>query len=511
MTAFNVLVRELKEKSLSETLPAPAATPELTWLLDNTDTYDAIAAAVQNARHSISITQLAFDADFAVRSEDSDDTRPVPFIELLLTASMDRGIPVRILLNSTLLLDTLKPLRKFVRKKNIGNAPFEMRGMSHFPQLLHAKMLIVDSEIAFLIGSPFVNGYWDSPAHRPSDLNRPNSELGGRPLHDVSVVVSGQAVEALESFFNELWSAGRNANGPRLRRSTTRSPGLARVRTTVPSEILDGRPEGSQEILRALLNGLGRARSLIYIEHQYLSSQPVFSAMRQALDREPDLEIIIVANQNPDVTAYARWQMKAFRKFGLLDHPRAGIFALWSAADAAGDRRELNQVFVHSKVVTIDDTWVMCGSANLDGVSLHSYGDDFARWPGRRIFRGIRNIDVVVVVSESGSLQVAHAGRLRRRLWDEHLNDHRASAAHRPAGGWVGMWREFAEKNVALLNDGRDAPAGSFILPYSTSIKPCNQLEACGIDQSKSGIELLFKPGWLERTFSPRWMRNMFL
>ena len=113
-----------------------------------------------------------------VHREDSDGKAPVPFIDLLLSATRDRGVATRILLNSTLLLDTLKPLRRFVHEKNTGAARFEMRGMSHFPQLLHAKMLIVDSEIAFLLGSPFVNGYWDSPAHRPFDPTVPRVSLG---------------------------------------------------------------------------------------------------------------------------------------------------------------------------------------------------------------------------------------------------------------------------------------------------------------------------------------------
>ena len=46
-------------------------------------------------------------------------------------------------------------------------------------------------------------------------------------------------------------------------------------------------------------------------------------------------------------------------------------------------RRQITQVFVHSKVVAVDDRWAMVGSADLDGVSLHSYGDDFrGGWGG---------------------------------------------------------------------------------------------------------------------------------
>ncbi len=53
---------------------------------------------------------------------------------------------------------------------------------------------------------------------------------------------------------------------------------------------------------------------------------------------------------------------------------------------------------MHSKVVTIDDRWATVGSANLDGVSLHSYGSDFRSAIGERVFRDVRNFDVNVVL-----------------------------------------------------------------------------------------------------------------
>ncbi len=147
---------------------------------------------------------------------------------------------------------------------------------------------------------------------------------------------------------------------------------------TAPPALLDHAPAGATEILDVILDGIASARSLIYIEHQYLSSRPVVAALTAALERHSDLELIIVLNQNPDITAYRRWQNVRLAEAGLLTHPRVGVFALWSAA--GGERGTLlNQVFVHSKVLTIDDRWASVGSANLDGVSLHSYGDDFTQ------------------------------------------------------------------------------------------------------------------------------------
>lgn len=81
---------------------------EVDWLVDNADAYDKVLRAIQSAEESIWITQLAFDAG-------ANDVR--------------------------------------------------IRGINRFPQFLHAKMVVVDGSEAILVGSPFVNGYWDDAEH----------------------------------------------------------------------------------------------------------------------------------------------------------------------------------------------------------------------------------------------------------------------------------------------------------------------------------------------------------
>ena len=56
-----------------------------------------------------------------------------------------------------------------------------------------------------MLGSPFANGYWDDDTHRPADARRPARELGGRPLHDLSVRVTGTVVRELSAIFKEWW------------------------------------------------------------------------------------------------------------------------------------------------------------------------------------------------------------------------------------------------------------------------------------------------------------------
>jgi phospholipase D1/2 len=490
------------------------AANEATWLIDNAEAYRAIVAALRGARETICISQLALDADCMasdLEPSGSASSRRTTIVHELLAAGR-RGVAVRVLLNASLLLDTVKPLRLHLAAAGADQRRIRVRGVSDFPRLLHAKMVIVDDETAILVGSPFANGYWDDRRHLPADARRPVRELGGRPVHDVSTQVTGPIVGALCTAFAEMWNGATDVAGDDRDRLCAH-PGAGtdaqamRVVRTAPGD-------GPMEILPALLEGIAGARRLVYIEHQYMSARPVVDALERALARHHALEVIVLLNQNPDVTAYRGWQNARLRESGLLEHPRAGLFALWtSAMDARRRRRRLNQVFVHSKVVAIDDRWALVGSANLDGISLHSYGDDFSGAIGRRIFRAVRNFDVGVVVDAAGGATAARQVRgLRSALWREHLGAAFHETHGRPTGGWVPFWRALARRNADELGKQHASLFinGPFILPYSTRSTPRAQLADTGVVFAPSTIELCFEPSWLEVHFSPNWVRNMF-
>lgn len=515
------------------------ATPNhVDWLIDNSEAYAALLDAVRDARESIWISQLAFDADCKAYACDSpasaDDTRGESLLDAILAASAQHGVGVRILLNSTLLLDTKRPLLQFLAGRASDGGLIEVRGISRFPQLLHAKMVLIDGRHAFLMGSPFANGYWDSPVHMPVDDRRPHRELGGRPVHDVSVCLRGPAVRGVAEIFSRLWNAGGNQDvlqdhlpAPRAIRQGGGRLGVSVV-TTAPRGGRGSDDPGSIATRDALLTGIERARSLIYIEHQYLSSRPVVAALRQALDREPALELILLLNQNPDVTAYRRWQNARLAESNLRAHPRVGVFGLWTASSRAASRVSINQVFVHSKVVIIDDEWAMVGSANLDGASLDSYGDDFTGRLARRVFRDVRNFDVSMVFTARNSSRGPNPIReLRERLWMEHLGADSLRTPGQPPDGSLAEWTSCAARNIAHLNGMTDerraraevtggatashvVPCGSFILPFSASARPRAQLEDAGV-RLTAEFDLQFDPGWLEINCSPNWVRNMFL
>ena len=514
MPADTLRLRRTGTRTQAASAALAPPTEECEWLIDNAAAYDRMIASIVSAKFSIRISQLAFDADcIAYGCSGSPD---VSLAGVVAAAARDRGVDVRILMNQTLLLDTVTPLRKWLASHSAKAV--RVRGVSRFPQLLHAKMVVVDDSEVFLVGSPFVNGYWDDSRHAPTDSRRPMRELGGRPLHDVSVRLTGSPVAEAAAMFDEWW---KTANGecvddaapvqaPLIPRVASKSAAVHLASTCPGSPARRGR----KDILAACLDGISRARSLIYIEHQYLSARPVVKALAEALEKNAELELIVVLNQNPDITAYRRWQNDRLSKSGLGEHPRVGVFSLWSATTRVGRIESASQIFVHSKVMVVDDKWAMVGSANLDGVSLHSYGDDFAGPVARRLFRNVRNFDLNAIVRD-GCDDIAPNGfvsSLRSRLWAEHLGMNVGATGTRPANGWLEMWRKRARENVMALksNDSRHRYHGS-VLPYSTRATPAKQWVELGISLMTASCMLEFDPGWMEVYLSPNWVRNMFL
>lgn len=492
----------------------------VTWLIDNECAYEAIRTSIRSARHSIWIAQLALDADCMIHRSHGDAT----LLGCILEAAAERDVSVRLLLNASLLLDTTKPLLRSFRRSAALSPRVEIRGLSAFPQLLHAKMVIVDGAEAFLMGSPFVNDYWDKDSHLPSDPSRPTRELGGRPLHDVSIRISGPSVSDVSEIFTKMWEwptrksgeadTPRNAAAQRARLHTDAG---VQIVSTFPKSQSRVQADYTTGILDSMVHVLRSAESVIYVEHQYLSSRRIVGELAELLERKRHLKLILVLNQNPDITAYQSWQNARLTESGLLNHSRVGVFALWSAARMKPKGVSLNQIFVHSKVVTIDDRVAVVGSANLDGVSLHSYGDDFSGRIARRIFRDVRNFEVAAIVRDSAD-QIGNGKvtDLRLRLWAEHLGIHHEDARSIGLDNALDAWRDASRFNVAALRGADDSRSDmqsmkGYVLPYSTEVVPERQLLDLNIKTAEGGVKLEFNPGWLEVRFSPNWIRNMFL
>ncbi|TQJ61221.1 phosphatidylserine/phosphatidylglycerophosphate/cardiolipin synthase-like enzyme [Arthrobacter sp. SLBN-83] len=171
-------------------------------------------------------------------------------------------------------------------------------------------------------------------------------------------------------------------------------------------------PDGERSIARGYAKAFGQARSLIYIEDQYLWSPEVASGIAAALERNQELNVIIVVPRYPDSDGFLGGpprrlgQLRAISMLRRAAPDRVGVFDL--------ENTEGTPIYVHAKICIIDDTWFTCGSDNFN----------------RRSWTTDSELTCAVIDTSAEGRQDSGgrppesrplATELRRQLWAEHL------------------------------------------------------------------------------------------
>ncbi|HWK43245.1 MAG TPA: phospholipase D-like domain-containing protein [Stellaceae bacterium] len=157
---------------------------------------------------------------------------------------------------------------------------------------------------------------------------------------------------------------------------------LAQVqRTVLAGRYRDGRPSpgadpfditgGERSILAQYLLAIGRARRSIYIENQALEVPEIVTGLDEALERGVDVAVLVPAVPQERVrTARRKPENRAFYDAlaALRRHERF-ILAGLAGPGAEGGR---HRVYVHAKIMLVDDAWATIGSCNLHAGSLFS-------------------------------------------------------------------------------------------------------------------------------------------
>ena len=268
------------------------------------------------------------------------------------------------------------------------------RGGSH-----HQKIVVVerpnragrDGDVAFVGGIDLARGRNDDHSHHGDRQAAPlgDPRYGERPpWHDVQVAFRGPAVADVALTFRERWDDPTPLDRPSpwqlLRRHwskepvvrvelprderppASRGPHAVQVLRTYPAKRPPSpfAPRGERSIARAYLKAFGRARSLVYLEDQYLWSKDAAGALGEALRREPKLRIVIVIPRYPDPSGRVVGGASRYGRESVMRELYAageGRVAILDLENAHG-----TPIYVHSKVCIVDDVWMAVGSDNLN-------------------------------------------------------------------------------------------------------------------------------------------------
>jgi cardiolipin synthase len=316
-------------------------------LVNGDEAFPAMLAAIGSAQKSVSLASYIFDNDASGRK----------FVAALQGARQ-RGVTVRVLVDAAGLRYSWPSILHRLRRARVPTARFLPSSLlapwraATINLRNHRKIMVVDGRTAFTGGMNLRQGnLLESYPHRP--------------VRDLQFRVEGPVVTRLQEAFVNDWAF---ATGEILEGETW-FPELTEAGGVTARVISDG-PDGDFDKLRwTLLAALAEAQSSIQIVTPYFLPDPALIAgLNLAALRGVRVDIILPAKNN---LPFVHWASRA----------------LWWQVLERGCRVWLTPPpFDHSKLMIVDDHWVLLGSANWDTRSLRlnfelnveGYGRDFA-------------------------------------------------------------------------------------------------------------------------------------
>ena len=412
----------------------------------------------------------------------------IPFFPVVLAVTVVgffiEYIKVRLILEDTTDVDEAR--KYFGAAKADVAPPIVPRITIHgFPQKIpdhgvqHCKMVITDENRAVVVGSPFSQRYFDSPAHKIDGAHRGSNTSD--MVHDLSVGVVGPAVHDLYEAFRIYWNEdiGVNERIPEAlvpAKETAGEDGISKVqvvRTRSKTRFADLKDDSSEKgILEGYLRAFAAAQFYIYLENQYFTDSGLTEGLVEVLKAKPNLQLILVVPIKPDVITYPRRQGYRIQQLRDAGGDRVGVFTRWSY-DENHPRPWVAPVYIHAKGAVIDDSWATIGSANLDGLSL-----DYNLLLSPLVFgeTTASELNVNILPPSAGAINPL-AEKLRRRLWAEHLgllddntgepNPDHPDLNHPRSFRWLELvWRQSAAKALEHVKAGTKERLKGFVLEY---------------------------------------------
>ena len=416
------------------------------FLVDGEEYFTAVRAALAQAQRSFFILGWDIDSRMRLVPGGAKDGLPEPLCEFLnALVEARRGLRGYVLSWDFAMLYALErewlPIFKLDwrthRRMSFRLDDQHPAGASH-----HQKVVVVDDSVAFVSGYDLTRVRWDTCQHQKDEPRRVDHlGISYPPFHDVGIAVGGDCARALGDLARERW---RRATGKSLRPVAADTSSDAWPSSIPPAltdiDVAIARTEPSfngypavGEIRQLHLDAIASAKRRIFAENQYFTSRLISDAFAERL-READA---------PEIAVISPFKQSGWLEISTMGVLRGRNHRLLRAADKNGRYRLYYPTLpwldakgeclnIHSKVLVVDDEFLMIGSANLADRSM---GTD---------------TECNLALEAHGVPEVAHAiTGLRDRLLAEHLDRSPAEIAEATEGS-----RSLHEAIAALGQDG---------------------------------------------------------
>jgi cardiolipin synthase len=291
--------------------------------------YPAMLAAIESAERSIGLASYIFDGEGIGRE----------FVAALARARA-RGVAVRVLIDDFDVRFTRGGAAPALRAAGVTvgvfNPPLLPARWSAIHLRNHRKILVIDGTTGFTGGLNIDARYW-----RPED---PATASG-----DLHVRLRGPAVAQLSEVFADDWRFATSEN----LRGEAWFPSPASFGSTRLRGIAAGPDEWGDRLRWVLQGALHAAQHRVQIVSPYfLPDAPLLAALNAAALRGVEVDVILPAHGD---LPHVDWAMRA---------------NLWQVLEGGCRVWFQPEPFDHTKLLVVDDTWFLLGSANWDARSL---------------------------------------------------------------------------------------------------------------------------------------------
>lgn len=303
-------------------------------LIDGPTTYDAMFAAIGNAKDHINMETYIIE----------DDEIGQRFAELLLSKQQS-GVQVNLIYDSVGSLATpqefFKPLKESgvnVLEYNPINPLMARKGWQ-VNQRDHRKLLIVDGQVAF------VGGINISSVYSSGSFGRSKPTKGSLPWRDTHLRLSGPVVSEFQELFMTTW---REQKGEPLA-SRSYYPDTGSTGNEVVRAIGSSPEEPYSQMYVTLLSAINSAETQIFLTNAYFVPDPqLLAALKEAVQRGVDVRLLLPGRTDSTLVFYAS---------------RSYYDEMLSAGVKIYERQD---ALLHAKTALIDGVWSTIGSTNLD-------------------------------------------------------------------------------------------------------------------------------------------------
>lgn len=348
-------------------------------IVDAASYFKLIRAALLHAQHSVLFIGWEFDTRIKL---DPDNPLPElpdrlgPFLSALVERRPE--LCVRVLQWNLGLIGTLvRGTTPLFLLNWMASKRFQFRlDGAHPPGAAHhQKIVVIDDALAFCGGIDMTDDRWDTRDHEDEDPRRvrPSGRAYGA-FHDATMAVDGAAAAALGSLARERW---RRATGERIEPPPSSSvdlwpEGLVPLLRDVEVGIARTEPayvgrQSVKEIEALHLAAIASAQRTIYLEGQYFAARCIGEALAARLRERDGPEVVVI---NPLLARgwVEERAMGAARKrllAHLRDADRYDRFRIYRPVTTKGA-----PIYVHAKLLAVDDRLLRIGSANLNNRSM---------------------------------------------------------------------------------------------------------------------------------------------